>query len=48
LFAGDDCRALPLHEVNFGAGNLTRRVKKAVDEFATQRKKNISIDWLGD
>jgi len=48
LFAGDDCGALPLHEVNFGAGNLTFGVKKAVDEFATQRKKIISIDWLGD
>jgi hypothetical protein len=40
--------APPLHEVNFGAGNLTFGVKKAVEEFATKRKKNISIDWLGD
>lgn len=48
LLAGDDYGALPLHEVNFGAGNLTFGVKKAVDEFALQHKKNISIDWLGD
>jgi Methyltransferase domain len=48
LFAGDDYGALPLQMVNFGAGHLTFGVKKAVDEFAFRRQKNISIDWLGD
>jgi hypothetical protein len=48
LLAGDDYGALPLHEVNFGAGNLTFGVKKAVDEFGLRHKKNVSIDWLGD
>ncbi len=48
LFAGDDYGALPLQEVDFGAGKLTFGVKKAVDEFALRQRKNISIDWLGD
>jgi Methyltransferase domain len=48
LFAGDDYGALPLHVVDFGGGKLTFGVKKAVDEFALQQQKNVSIDWLGD
>jgi hypothetical protein len=48
LFAGDDYGAMPLHVVNFGAGDLTFGVKKAVDEFAIKFRRNVSLELLGD
>ena len=50
MLAGDDYGVNPEQTVDFGLGNgsYTFGVKRAVDEFALEYQKNISIDWLAN
>lgn len=47
IFCGDDYGAWPLTAVDFGKGQHTFGVKKAVDEFFWRLNRNVSIDWMG-
>jgi predicted O-methyltransferase YrrM len=48
ILAGDDYGILPEQSIDFGNGDGAYMfgVKRAVDEFAIEHKRNISIDWL--
>lgn len=46
LFAGDDYGHTPEQVVDFGNGPMTFGVRRAVDEFARDRRLNVSINWL--
>lgn len=46
ILAGDDYGPVPEQQVDFGKGVHIFGVKRAVDEFAVKRAKNVSIDWL--
>ena len=50
MLAGDDYCVTPEQTVDFGLGNgpYTFGVKRAVDEFALEYQKNVSIDWLAN
>lgn len=46
IFAGDDYGPLPITQVDFGKGAFLFGVKAAVDEFALEVRRNVSIDLL--
>jgi hypothetical protein len=46
IFAGDDYGCLDEMPVDFGHGQLSFGVKRAVDEWALFEKRSISINWL--
>lgn len=48
ILAGDDYGIVEEQWVDFGHGRVRFGVKKAVDEWAKQHRKNISIDILAD
>lgn len=44
IFAGDDYGPNPIQMVDFGKGLFEFGIKKAVDEFALEVRRNISLD----